>query len=448
MEVCFNTVVQGNCIKVMKTFPSDYIDCIVTDPPYGISFMGKDWDKVLPPKEAFDEMYRVMKAGALAFVMSSPRQDVLWRMLQMLDSCGFKQKQSFISWVYASGFPKAYDISKGIDAKLGLEREVVSKTKSGGYAHVMKTNKEQGFRPEDYYSDKGNQFTSNEAKSELAKKWNGWKSQTGLKPALECILMVTKPFSEKTIVEQVLKTGTGAINVDACRIPTSENLNGDAYGNNSEGREEGVWKEHSGFKEGNAGIFQQPKGRFPANLLVSDNALDDGTITKRGVSKKFHEGYEGESNTNFIRGVSSPENQHGDSGGFSRYFDLDKWAKHHGFLRVPKASKSERNEGLTEVFKEKIVECLHGNADGTFNKRIGNKPSVSKNYHPTVKPVRLMAYLIELGCQPNGIVLDPFAGSGSTGIACLKLGRKFVGIEIDSGYCEIANARMKQGMMI
>jgi len=117
MELPVNKIVCGNCIEVMASFPDESVDCVVTDPQYGIGFMGKEWDKALPPKEAFEQMFRVLKPGALAFVMSSPRQDVLWRMLRMVEEAGFNLAQSFISWIYKSGFPKAYDVSKGIDKR-------------------------------------------------------------------------------------------------------------------------------------------------------------------------------------------------------------------------------------------------------------------------------------------------------------------------------------------
>ena len=214
-----NQILCGDCAKVLKDFPDYSIDLVVTDPPYGLSFMGKDWDKTLPPRKAINEIFRVLKPGALAFFNCTPRQDLMARMILLLENSGFETKQSFIDWIYKTGFPKAYDVSKGIDKKLGLEpikikinpssRPNSKKHGGGGFDNI----KGEG--------SAGLQYLT-EPSSELAKVWSGWKSQTGLKPAHEPILMVNKPFSESTIVDNVLRWGTCAINVDSCRIPMSE----------------------------------------------------------------------------------------------------------------------------------------------------------------------------------------------------------------------------------
>jgi hypothetical protein len=239
--------------------------------------MGKDWDKALPPKEAFREMLRVLKPGALAFVMSSPRQDVLWRMLAMLEEVGFELRQSFISWIYKTGFPKAYDVSKGIENRLRgdlirLKIDFFLKQKNftlqqlvkqinipdakktlwdwlydshnpseknwQKFKEILGVSKEEEKQFEREVIGKKTKLNSfsngygvgktgyqkielpiTRSLLEQAKQWEGWKSISGLKPALECILMVNKPMSEPTIVDNVLRWGVGAINVDACRIP-------------------------------------------------------------------------------------------------------------------------------------------------------------------------------------------------------------------------------------
>jgi len=417
MSLPLNEVIVGDCVEVMRGWSENSVDCIVTDPPYGLGFMGKEWDKALPSVKAFEQMIRILKPGALAFVMSSPRQDVLWRMLSMLEGVGFQLKQSFISWIYKTGFPKSYDVSKGIDRKLGLEREVIGLKEANYNADIAVTRKQQGYRPNVADTDRFYKVTA--PASDEAKKWSGWKSQTGLKPALECILMVNKPRSEKTIVDNVLRWGTGAINIDATRIPINSEIDDPRLG----GKGKWVTKKPQTIYGGGKGIPRgtvksSSLGRFPANLLVSDGSLDTGEKTgsgkfvsrkrDRGKSWREMEGLEGS------MGVTEAIDNYGDVGDQSRYFDLDAWARHHGFLDVPKPSRAERDFGLK-----------------------------GRNTHVAVKPVKLMAYLIELGCPPDGVVLDPFLGSGTTCIAAKRLRRRWIGIEIDPEYADIAEARIK-----
>ena len=510
-----NQILCGNCVDVLEDFPENSIDLVVTDPPYGLSFMGKDWDKTLPPREAFEEIIRVLKPGALAFVMSSPRQDLLWRMLAMLEGVGFELTQSYIDWIYKTGFPKAYDVSKGIDKKFGrlnvsainLKNKLNALRIKKGYSK-NKMNKLCGFEASNFFrtdnhlidvfpkGEKWKKITSilgdcsdleqelerlyEEAEREvvdikknerniplpnrydgtridlditapstpLAEKWDGWKSQTGLKPAHEPILMVRKPLSEGTIVDNVLRWGTGAINVDACRIPfqTNEDRNETEHKNrhldfNSGTRKNRVYgkDERPRSDQGNYDSF---KGRFPANLLVSDEALDlvgrqdkgGGHTPKRGDTGGLYEG-------GF--GVINREERHFTTGGGpSRYFDLDAWAEHHGFLDVPKPDNKERDFGLTGA--KRIPTSKLNLGDGKNPVRLDGAISTPRrNIHPTVKPIKLMAYLIELGCPPDGVVLDPFVGSGTTCIAAKQLVRKFIGIELNPEYHALAESRVK-----
>lgn len=502
-ELPLNQILCGNCVEVLAGFPENSIDLVVTDPPYGLNFMGKDWDKVLPPREAFDEIIRVLKPGALAFVMSSPRQDLMARMIILLEDAGFNTRLSYIDWIYKTGFPKAYDVSKGIDKRkggvidrsslgkfiqkyrelAGLTRhdasELVTGNRTGAFwnwennycvpnPELWPKIKEAIKAPSSDWdkklsrakreiigeSDNHISWFDDEQTFDITKpaldasiKWAGWKSQTGLKPAHEPILMVNKPFTESTIVDNVLKWGTGAINVEACRIPFQS--------------EDDKAKTTVGFKEflnpangWNANTIERTeynppsKGRFPANLLVSDKALDTGKLTKSGEFKPHHKIAEDE-NGHSLRNVYGKyghvpaENQifHRDVGDQSRYFDLDAWAKHHGFLDVPKPDTSERDFGLKG--KKRIPTSKFNLSDGKNPIRLdGAISNPRRNIHPTVKPIKLMAYLIELGCPPNGVVLDPFVGSGTTCIAAKQLMRKFIGIEVDPEYHALAKARV------
>jgi len=470
--------------------------------------MGKDWDKALPSREAFTEIIRVLKPGALAFVMSSPRQDLLWRMLALLENVGFELNQSYIDWIYKTGFPKAYDVSKGIDKRpnrlqkhpfkeycnnqrkiLGLSSNEINKlggwaTTGGGIASSIMGDLKENIIPsvETYNKLKtilklDNRFDElieesereiigkgespiswggtsqihdggfkqeydlTASASDLAKKWSGWKSQTGLKPAHEPILMVNKPFSERTIVENVLKWGTGAINVDVCRIPFQNeeepsstpsrlgfnpNLNDDGW--------KGIGKEII--------TDLSTKGRFPANLLVSDKALDTGELTKSGAKLPHHVMSKPQNVAYGEFGTMSGYTYYEDVGDQSRYFDIDAWAKHHGFLDVPKPDNKERDYGLKG--RKAVPKSKFNLSDGSKDERFDGVISIPRrNVHPTVKPIKLMAYLIELGCPPDGVVLDPFVGSGTTCIAAKKLVRKYVGIEINPEYVALAEARIR-----
>lgn len=472
-DLPLNQVICGDAFEVLQSFPDNSIDCVVTDPPYGIGFMGKEWDKALPPQEVFQQVFRVLKPGALAFVMSSPRQDVLWRMLSMLEGCGFQLRQSFVSWIYKSGFPKAYDVSKGIDKKLRRDYVRVAKrlgiipkslaswgdwtirehTPSDKYweqfkrvipkedwqkieREVIGQNPNAVASVQNLYGYKMNGVAISKPSSVLAKKWQGWKSMAGLKPALECILMVNKPLGEKTIVDNVLKHGVGTINVDGCRIPIDRRKEREYDTENKSGL--------TGSDKGLYFATGQPrqdnwlkKGRFPANLLVSDKALDTGKITRRTYIKKE---YQQNRSGDFLSKLGHSGSQgYNDIGDQSRFFDLDAWARHHGFLDVVKASKQERDKGLTHI--QGTIPKRYGEFKGT-PEHAPNRQNPQKNIHPTVKPVKLMAYLIELGCPQDGVVLDPFVGSGTTCIAAHQLGRKWIGIEINEDYVKIAKHRI------
>ena len=439
-DLPLNQILCGDCVEVLKDFPDNSIDLVVTDPPYGLSFMGKDWDKTLPPQEAFDEIIRVLKPGALTFVMSSPRQDVLWRMLALLEGVGFELTQSYIEWIYKTGFPKAYDVSKGMDSKFGLRRNRI-----GSNPHVKgrKTRTGGSILAAGAKRTLGSNDSITEPQSPLAKRWEGWKSQTGLKPAHEPILMVNKPFSESTIVDNVLKWGTGAINVEACRIPY-DGMQDPRIGKQIKYGEIDYVTKFGQIKSNM--ICGTEKGRFPANLLVSDKAIDTGENTRSGSKyseRKSLAKREGTySGFQMCSGEVNAPNSYGDEGGASRYFDLDAWAKHHGFLDVPKPDTSERDFGLKG--KKRIPTSKLNLSDGKNPVRLDgviSKPR--RNIHPTVKPIKLMAYLIELGCPPNGVVLDPFVGSGTTCIAAKQLVRKYIGIEINPEYHALAKSRIE-----
>lgn len=444
-------IIHGDCLEILKTFEENSIDCIVTDPPYGYSFMGKDWDKAVVGVETWRECLRVLKPGAFAFIMSAPRQDVLGKMIVNLTEAGFKTDFTSIYWTYASGFPKASNIGKMVDRRAGVKRKVIGKY---SLPEASTWNLEQAKDPTTPHSE--GTFTASgtrslditEATTSDAKALDGSYGGFQPKPAVEIILVCMKPLSEKTYVDQALANGKGITWLDDGRIPTNgETLDVGGRANTA--------ADGYGFKVRGESLHPNT-ARFPANLLVSDDALNDGKIRKasfrRGdrVSNK-----DGEVPWNRGRATGREVKNAGysdDVDSFSRYFSLDSWfdkkikelpesvQKTFPFLICPKASKREKNKGL---------EDFPDNFDSRIGDGLGSSPSIDgkreksqKCCHPTVKPLKLMLYLITLSSRPNDVVLDPFLGSGTTACAAKMLGRKYIGLEREAEYIEIAKARV------
>lgn len=357
----------GNCLDTLKTLEDNSVDSIVTDPPYGLAFMGKKWDYDVPSVEIWAECLRVLKPGGHLLAFAGTRTQ--HRMAVRIEDAGFEIRD-MIAWVYGSGFPKSLDVSKAIDKNAGAEREVVGfdEKKAARFASGLKSQNKGWERPwmkePDALERKGN-ITS--PSTDAAKQWQGWG--TALKPALEPITVARKPF-RGTVAANVLEHGTAALNIDACRV----------------GNEPGRW---------------------PANLI--------------------HDGGE-------------PAQLLGEA---ARFF------------YCPKASKKDRDEGLTKV---KGSTGDKGNGLGRVCETCQApqlKPELcscevkswvnpeKKNNHPTVKPTALMRYLCRLVTPPGGTVLDPFMGSGSTGKAAMLEGFDFIGCELDEDYVGIARARIE-----
>lgn len=502
-------IIHGDSLHEMKNLADDSVDLICTDPPYGYSFMGKNWDKAVPSVEIWQECLRVLKPGAFCMVMSAPRSDVQMHMVQNLSEAGFRLDFTPIYWTYASGFPKAGNIGKLVDKRNGTtpdqSREFAEYIKARrlelkhtlGYVDQYVCGGTTNYswfegrpagqrlpRQREYdlmkivlnLDDRYDHFIGEAEREVVGKKTSGigkafdngqWRSESqevditisstdqakaldgsyaGFqpKPAVEVIIVAMKPLSEKTFVDQALKNGKGITWLDDCRIPTSETY---SYPNGPGGKHANPmdWEKSADRNEPQE---SNPNGRFPANLLVSDDVLNDGVIRHpSGAAKKgkvIHKG----TGDGFLGnmpdvGMIGPS----DSGSYSRYFDLDKWASTLPFLIVPKASKREKNEGLEHLAPVQTG-SFDGNADtANTNRKIGADPSKPNqprtNAHPTVKPLKLMSYLITLGSRPGDTVLDPFCGSGTTIVAAEMLGRKGIGIEREAEYVEIAQARLE-----
>ena len=325
-------------------------------------------------------------------------------------------------WLYGSGFPKATDISKQLDKKAGEGREIIKTTKSGGYKRLMITNKEQEFRPKDYYPE-GNKFKSNNPVTPEAKLWNGWKSH-GLKPAYEPILVAMKP-NEGSYSDNALKHGVAGLNIDGGRIGTEKWRH--KAGKTSPYGNENMWD----TKGNTPDIDREGVGRFPANIILDEEAakmLDEqsGTLKSGDNCKRTKEGFFVEHGG--LGKAGDVQTTYGDKGGASRFF------------YVAKASKAERNMGCEGLIEKKVSDGRVKEADNAYQRG----KTLRFNTHPTVKPLKLMEYLCNLTKTPTGgIVLDPFAGSGTTGMVCKKLGRKCILIEKEKNYCKIAKKRIQ-----
>lgn len=353
-------IIHGNCIEVLKRLDENSIDAIITDPPYELGFMGKSWDKsgIAFSSEVWAECLRVLKPGGHMLAFGGSR--TFHRIAVAIEDAGFELRDTLM-WVYGSGFPKSLDISKAIDKMAGAERAVIREGRAGKNALGQDSGWNKTYNP--------NTYTVTKPATPEAQMWEGWG--TALKPAFEPIILARKPISEKNIAENVLKWGTGGINIDDCRINVADNEKKhfermwDREQSVSTGRGPGIMKPlRKAIKLNN----YVPSGRWPANF--------------------FHDGSEEvlelfpETNSN------SPAR----------------------FFYCAKASRKERGEN---------------------------------NNHPTVKPLALMQYLVRLVTPPNGIVLDPFSGSGSTLIAVAREGFRYIGIELNEEYIEIAEKRLQ-----
>jgi site-specific DNA-methyltransferase (adenine-specific) len=395
----------GDCIDKLKELDDNSVDSIVTDPPYGLSFMGKKWDYDVPSQEIWEECYRVLKPGGHLLSFAGSR--TYHRMAVRVEDAGFEIRDQ-IMWIYGSGFPKSMNIGKGIDKKFGAEREVIGTTKGKGGENLNKLSREGKGDSDDAngvgaYGIGAKQITIDipitAPATDEAKEWEGWG--TALKPAHEPIVMARKPLSEKTVVDNVLEWGTGGINIDESRI----GYRNEADEKSSIPRSNTVNEKNSMFGINGETYEHNTQGRFPANTIFDEEAgkiLDDQT----GITKSGDFTQKGQSSNTEQPGGWKTSNREfkvykGDSGGASRFF------------YCPKTSKTDRNEGV----------------DG--------------NVHPTVKPTDLMLYLIRLVTPKGGTTLDPFMGSGSTGKAAVRGGFDFVGIEREEEYMEIAEARIQ-----
>lgn len=345
-------ILNGNNLDLLKTLPDNSVDSVVTDPPYGLSFMNKKWDYDVPSVELWREVYRVLKHGG--HVLSFGGTRTYHRMVVNMEDAGFEIRDQ-IMWLYGSGFPKSHNIRKAIDKIEGNEDNT---------------------------------------------HYEGWG--TALKPANEPICLARKPLSEKSVAENVLKHGTGGINIDGCRVGIDPNDHIMKYEGYSNGEYKSQYDNGSSYKHGTQ-VQINIEGRFPANVIHdgSEEVLNEFPDNKGAFApvKKGQKGFGGD-----IYG------KYAESGDDGQTFYNDGLGSASRFFYCAKASKTDRGLG---------------------------------NNHPTVKPTDLMRYLCRLITPTNGIVLDPFMGSGSTGKGAILEGFDFIGMELDPEYVGIAKARIE-----
>lgn len=378
---------NDDCLTIMSMMDDNSIDSIVTDPPYGLSFMGKKWDYDVPSVDIWQECLRVLKPGGHLLAFAGTRTQ--HRMCVNIEDAGFEIRD-MLAWIYGSGFPKSLNISKGIDKKFNthIEGKETKNSRSGSVG-------------DDNHFNHSKKITEFNPQSDLAKQWEGWG--TALKPALEPITLARKPLSEKTIVDNVLTHGTGGINIDGSRIEIDKDIDDNRLGG-------GSWKSTKtsnrtyigGFKDGEN--TSSKLGRFPANLIHDGSEEVEKIFPDTGKSERktmtISHGVKNINNPSSYNMMNDTmiNKRQGGYGSASRYF------------YCAKTSKKDRGEN---------------------------------NNHPTVKPTELMRHLVKLVTPKGGVCLDPFMGSGSTGKACKMEGFDFIGIDLESDYVDIAKSRIE-----
>jgi DNA modification methylase len=412
-------------MDVLKEIPDNSMDSVVTDPPYEYGFMNRGWDKtgIAYDVDMWKEVFRVLKPGGYLCSFGGTR--TYHRMACAIEDAGFTI-HPLIGWIFGSGFPKSTNLSKQFDKQAGAERKIVGKKERNTGSSRFNL-----FRHGKYKYEYMDDAYITEPATPEAKQWDGWYyGLQSLKPAIEPVCMAQKPISEKRMTDNVLKWGVGAVNIDACRVGTDVITSYPSNMSNNNHYAQDEWT-----KSNPIGEERTYTGRFPANVILDEEAgalLDQ----QSGISKSRASGYNWEESNNdnpvhVIQNIKSGLH-YDDKGGASRFF------------YCAKASKAERNMGLDGYEAEAADDGRNKPIDNPF---LRGKTS-RKNTHPTVKPLSLMKYLVRLVTPPGGVVLDPFAGSGSTLLAAEMEGFDSIGIELNPEYCEIARARLSAPMQM
>lgn len=405
------TLHHGDCLDILRELPDASVDAVCTDPPYALEFMGKTWDGWSTPA-AFQEWcglwaaecLRVLKPGGHMLAFGGSRT---WhRLAAAIEDAGFEIRDS-IAWLYGSGFPKSHDVSKAIDKAAGAEREILGRSVRPDGTSRTTTGSGRVATPFVAHAVEGDAFVTVPA-TPAAERWQGWG--TALKPAFEPIVVGRKPL-DGTVAANVLAHGTGALNIDGCRVGTDGGTRAPGFDSRAP---ESVSAYGHGLN-GRSSERVEGLGRWPANVVLDDTqaaeldrqsgTLSSGTM-RAGTERQARAGgtIYGTDSRNFL-----PADTYGDSGGASRFFPT--------FRYEAKAPTSER-------------------------------PRVGEVAHPTVKPLDLMRWLVRLVTPPGGVVLEPFAGSGTTAEACVLEGFRCIAIEREADYLPLIVSRLSKPLQL
>jgi site-specific DNA-methyltransferase (adenine-specific) len=398
------TLHHGDCLDVLRTLPDCSVDSVVTDPPYSLSFMGRSWDAHENPQafqrwctEWASECLRVLKPGGHMVAFGGPRT---WhRLAAAVEDAGFEIRDS-IAWLYGSGFPKSMNVAKAITGtQLGH---------GGNSGAIRRATMGDDYEPSGVRGNRDGVTRRSDtgmadrdlALTPEAQQWQGWG--TALKPAFEPIVVGRKPLAG-TVAANVLAHGTGALNIDACRVGDEVRVN-PAAGNKPGGAS--LHMSERGMPAGADSTLAS--GRWPTNVLLDDTQAAEldrqsGTSTSRVGKPRGAAAGDG-------WGMTSTGAEYADTGGASRFFPT--------FRYEAKAPTSERPRS----------------ADGTA--------------HPTVKPLDLMRWLVRLVTPPGGVVLEPFAGSGTTAEACVVEGFRCIAIEREADYLPLIVGRLSKPIQV
>ena len=373
-------IITGNNIDVLKTYPDNHFDSVVTDPPYGIDFLGKTWDANTGALETYQQCLRVLKPGGYLLAFSAAR--TYHHLAVTVEQAGFEIRDQ-IMWIYSSGFPKSQDVGKNIQRAIGVEQyeEVaVDTTQNSGFGMTDHARVRAG----EEWSTKATTVKKVVVTDPVAKQWEGWG--TALKPAHEPIVMARKP-TKLSFAENVQQWGMGAVNIDAGRVPVEGT---DTRGGGANGWDRVEFGQAEPNKTDGEGYTPNSAGRFPSNVI-------------------------GE--------IEEP---------YQKYF------------YCPKVGRAERHVGFDTTNIPTDPSGYQGTSNGgNYLEKKQNQSGEKGNNHPTVKPIELMKYLIRLVTPAGGHVLDPFNGSGSTGCAAVELDYEYTGIELDPKYAAIAEKRIQ-----